>query len=61
MTKTYVKQAIEKLNREIFELSDNPNPQVKKEVIKMVAELQTFEAVLASLEGNHVLLRIYTI
>ena len=61
MTKTYVKQAIEKLKREIFELSDNPNPQVKKEVIKMVAELQTFEAVLASLEGNHVLLRIYTI
>ena len=58
MTKTYVKQAIEKLKREIFELSDNPNPQ---EVIKMVAELQTFEAVLASLEGNHVLLRIHTI
>lgn len=61
MTKTYVKQAIEKIKRDIFELNDNPNPQIKKEVIKMTAELQTLEAVLASLDGNHVLLRIYTI
>lgn len=60
MTKTYLKLAILKLNHDITEMEGSHNPQIQKEVIKMKAELSAFEAVLESLKGEHLLLRLYT-
>lgn len=59
MTKTLVKQAIVKLKKEIAELENNSNPQIRLEVIKRKAELGAFEAVLESLQGQHFLLKTY--
>lgn len=60
MTKNLLKQAILKLNHDIAEMEGSHNSQTQKEIIRMKAELSAFEAVLESLKGEHLLLRLYT-
>lgn len=59
-TKKLVKQAIAKLDDNIKQLENSPHTQIKISVIQMKAEKEVLEAVLSSLNGDNVLLKLYT-
>lgn len=54
-----LEKAIKKLRMFLVQNAGDTNPQVAKMVLTANAEVEAFEAVLQSLKGHHVALRIY--